>query len=172
MSSQPRTIKYALAFPSLICSLIVIIAMGYLASSDFQDRIYTDGLGPVGPLTDLVVGVLETLYLIIAISLTFTNIVVPTLTGILVDSLLLIPCYIIGISLPGSFIYWDYLGNEVGDCFLIPHEECRTLWHTFGALQLLAMVLQFFGLVLTIIDLVRVIQIHRDLKKKAFNEVK
>jgi hypothetical protein len=36
----------------------------------------------------------------------------------------------------------------VGECSYpgpISH-ECDMLWHTFGALQLLAMVLQFFGL--------------------------
>ncbi|KAJ6527718.1 hypothetical protein B0H19DRAFT_1195571, partial [Mycena capillaripes] len=120
-------------------------------------------------------GALETLYLIVVILLTFSNIMVPTLALILVDSLFLIPCYIIGIILPAFFIYWDYLGKVFGDCpslVPIPDEECRTLWHTLGALQLLAMVLQFFGLVLTIIDLVRVIRIHRDLKNKASNEVK
>ncbi|KAJ6533579.1 hypothetical protein B0H19DRAFT_1186308 [Mycena capillaripes] len=126
-------------------------------------------------MTNLITGGLETLYLMVAISLTFANIVVPTLAGILVDSLLLIPCYIVGIILPGFFIYWDDLGKEVGSCYYrgpISQDECRTLWHTFGALQLLAMVLQFFGLVLTIVDLVRVIRIHRDLKKIAFDEVK
>ncbi|KAJ7838507.1 hypothetical protein B0H14DRAFT_2588544 [Mycena olivaceomarginata] len=149
MSSQPRTIKYALAFPSLICSLIVIISMDIFLALTFRIGFTPMGSGGVGPAADLVVGGLETLYLIIAISLTFANIVVPTLAGILVDSLFLIPCYIIGIILPSFFIYWDYLGKVVGSCYdrvPIPQDECRTLWHTLGALQLLAMVLQFFGL--------------------------
>ncbi|KAJ7712932.1 hypothetical protein B0H14DRAFT_3523675 [Mycena olivaceomarginata] len=147
MSSLPRTIKYALAIPSLICSLIVIISMGYLSSSNFQDRIYTDGIGGVGPAADLVVGGLETLYLIIAISLTFANIVVPTLAGILVDSLFLIHVT----SSESSFLVSLSTGIISGrrlELLLsgpIPQDKCRTLWHTLGALQLLAMVLQFLA---------------------------
>ncbi|KAJ7291800.1 hypothetical protein C8J57DRAFT_1492265 [Mycena rebaudengoi] len=115
-------------------------------------------------------GGLETIYLIISISLTLANIVIPSLAAILVDSLLLIPCYVVGAVILGLFTDYGYLGDEVGSCSYVTPADCRMAWHVFGALQILGTILQFLGLVLTIIDLVRVIRIRRTeirLKKKA-----
>lgn len=133
---------------------------------------------------------LETLYLTIALALTVATVAVPALAAILVDSLLLIPCYLAGILALGLSTNWDYLGDRVGTCG--PHISnggaCRRAWHVFGALQILGMGLQILGLcvlrlltirllsltkcrVLAVVDLARVIRIRRaarSTKKEVF----
>ncbi|KAJ7448991.1 hypothetical protein FB451DRAFT_1288338 [Mycena latifolia] len=150
--SQPRTISYALTVPAIVLDIVVIALMGYAASGAVQDQLATDGFGPIGPYVCLTAAALETLYLAIALALLAA---VPTLAVILLNSLFLIPCYLAGIIGLGNTID----GGVSGAC---NHESpCRRPWHVLGALEIAAMALQIFGLVLALIDLVRVIHIRR-----------
>ncbi|KAJ7873160.1 hypothetical protein B0H13DRAFT_2280146 [Mycena leptocephala] len=164
----PRTISYALTVPALIANLVIIITMAYLMSPAFEQgtKLDTDGDLFLGPLIALIITGIETLYLIIAIVLTVTNVAVPALAAILLDCLLLIPSYIVEIILVGILNDgWQWPIQN--GCYPKPGssvEDCRAAWRLIAGVNILAMVLQSFGLVLAVIDCVRVIRIHRSNK--------
>ncbi|KAJ7284456.1 hypothetical protein C8J57DRAFT_693201 [Mycena rebaudengoi] len=164
--SQPRTISYALFFPALICNLVVIAALVYPTTSAIQDVVYTDGT-TIGPFLGLIFAGLESLYLIIAIILAFAHVAVPSLAAILVDSLYLIPCYLGG-TLSLGIITFSYIGQQYGSCYYraISDRDCREAWHMLEKLQLIGFIFQLLGLLLIIVDLVRVIRIRIHLKKR------
>ncbi|KAJ7292465.1 hypothetical protein C8J57DRAFT_1210241 [Mycena rebaudengoi] len=180
--APPRTISYALFFPALILNLVVFGALGYAISSAIQDGepgvsrprvvqlslfvvIDTEGEGSGIPVLGLVFAGLESLYIIIAIILTFAHVSVPSLAAILVNSLYLIPCYIGGTVSLG--IIYDYFRRYFGACNYrgISDDDCHKTYHKFVTLQLIGMIFQLLGLVLIVVDLVRVIRIHRTGKK-------
>ncbi|KAJ7218893.1 hypothetical protein C8J57DRAFT_1537253 [Mycena rebaudengoi] len=163
--APPRTISYALFFPALILNLVVFGALGYAISSAIQDVIDTEGEGSGFPVLGLVFAGLESLYIIIAIILTFAHVSVPSLAAILVNSLYLIPCYIGGTVSLG--IIYDYFRRYFGACNYrgISDDDCHKTYHKFVTLQLIGMIFQLLGLVLIVVDLVRVIRIHRTGKK-------
>jgi hypothetical protein len=90
---------------------------------------------------------LESLYIIIAIILTFAHVSVPSLAAILVNSLYLIPCYIGGtVSLA---IIYDYFKRNFGTCNyrgIISDEDCHKTYHKFVTLLLIGMIFQLLGL--------------------------
>ncbi|KAJ7292436.1 hypothetical protein C8J57DRAFT_1489944 [Mycena rebaudengoi] len=106
--APPRTISYALFFPALILNLVIIGALGYDISSAIQDVIYTDTTASIGPALGLIFVGLESLYLIIAIILTFAHVSVPSLAMILVNSFYLIPYYIGRTVSLGTIIDFNY----------------------------------------------------------------
>jgi hypothetical protein len=126
--------------------------------------VFIDGEGIIGPLIGLIVVgalqipcqqvVLETLYLAIVLALTAA---IPTLAAILLNSLLLIPCYLTGVLALGLSVYWDYLGDQVGTCGaqISNLGACRRAWHVFGALQIVAMALQILGLCVLCLHVIR-----------------
>ncbi|KAJ7231757.1 hypothetical protein C8J57DRAFT_1533415 [Mycena rebaudengoi] len=164
-----RTISLALFTPALVLNLVVIGVLGYAISGAIQDVIYTDGEGSIGPALGLIFAGLESLYLIVAILLTLAHVSVPSLAAILLDSLYLIPCYIGGAVSLGILIDYNYFGGpEEGSCYSdrISVEACQKTHHTFENLQLAVLISQFMGLVLVVVDLVRIIRIHRAGKKE------
>ncbi|KAJ7134037.1 hypothetical protein C8R43DRAFT_1022256 [Mycena crocata] len=141
-----RTISYALTVPPLLSNLVVIGTMGYLASETFQDKIYTDGVGVIGPIIAVTVSTIAALYLAIVIALTLAGITIPALAVILVNSLTLIPAYIVGSVLVGILNeYWGFSGSCYGRK-PVSEDSCRRTWHFFNVFHILAIVLLVFGL--------------------------
>jgi hypothetical protein len=75
------------------------------------------------------------------------------LARILVDSLVLFPCYVIGTVFLGLFNYlFNYFGY-VGSCYdpkdfrrRVPQDECAAIWHKVSAVETAAMVFNIIAL--------------------------
>ncbi|KAJ7151914.1 hypothetical protein C8R43DRAFT_1004647 [Mycena crocata] len=175
---MPHIISYALSLPALLANVVIFGTMGYIASSAIQDskctsfqsvvplrrfeEIYTDGIGAIGPMIAIIIAAIESGHFVIVIILKLANKPIASLAVILLDSLLLIPCYAVALGiLPSLNGSW---GVDDGSCSYsgrVSRGDCRSAWRQYRTMYIVAMALQGFGLLLVLIDLARVIRIHR-----------
>ncbi|KAJ7593363.1 hypothetical protein C8J56DRAFT_930894 [Mycena floridula] len=151
----PRALNYGIYLAVFIINALVLVTMGYSMSGAIQDKIYTDGTGFLGPMIAAIITAIGIVYVTVILILIRKNVVIPPLASILVDSIILIPGYIIGIVMVGLFVDWEFLGSHVGSCnfrsaddktWIIDDKRCQMIWHTLEGLEILAMILMFFSL--------------------------
>ncbi|KAJ7218567.1 hypothetical protein GGX14DRAFT_390333 [Mycena pura] len=137
-----RTISYAFTIPALVFNFVILGVSGFLFGVHgplISGKLVHRGqrlwifYWPLGHLPD---GTGD--------ALSYCGIAVPTLAAILLNSLFLIPCYLVMILFNAS---------EFTICVIVPN--------------IVILILDSLALVLTVIDLIRVIRIRRAAKRKA-----